>query len=121
MTLSIIGLLVLFSLLLASGQILFKLVARSAESLNTLPAIIGLAGNGWFWMAMVFYGTATILWIFILQKIDLVHAYPFVALGFVVVPVAAHFLLGEHITLSYFAGVALILAGLWFITTKMGA
>jgi len=121
MTIGLLGMLVMFSVLLASGQIVFKMVARTAESLASIAGILGLATNLWFWLAMVLYGMATLLWIFILQKIDLVQAYPFMALGFIIVPLAAVFFLGESVNVYYFVGVALILAGLWFITVKVGA
>lgn len=120
MTIGLVALLTLFSFLLATGQILFKMVARTADSLASIPGILGLATNIWFWLSLVLYGAATLLWIFILQKIDLVQAYPFMALGFIIVPLAAVFFLGEQVNLYYFAGVALILTGLWFITVKAG-
>lgn len=120
MTPSLLGLLTLFSFFLATGQIMFKMVARTAEPLSSLSGIMGLALNTWFWLAIILYATATLLWIFILQKIDLVQAYPFMALGFIIVPVAAFFFFGEKINLYYFAGVGLIMAGLWLITAKAG-
>jgi drug/metabolite transporter (DMT)-like permease len=121
MTAQIIGLLTLFSLMLASGQTVFKMAARTAESLSSVSGFMSLASNAWFWLALALYGGATLLWIYILQKINLVQAYPFVALGFIIVPIAAYFFLGERVNIMYYAGgIALILAGLWLITVKAG-
>ncbi len=121
MTIQIIGLLTLFSLMLASGQTVFKMAARTSESLVSVAGLTSLASNAWFWLALVLYGGATLLWIYILQKINLVQAYPFVALGFILVPMAAVLFLGEKINIYYVGGTALILAGLWLITVKGGA
>lgn len=121
MSLHIIGLLVTFSLMLASGQTVFKMAARTSESLSGVSGFVSLASNTWFWLALALYGGATLLWIYILQKINLVQAYPFVAFGFIIVPIAAYFFLGERVNVLYYAGgIALILAGLWLITVKAG-
>ncbi len=120
MNASLIALLVLFSGLLASGQITFKMVARSSKSLATFEGLLSLPLNLWFWLALCLYASATLLWIFILQKIDLIQAYPFVSLGFVIVPTAAYFILGEKVNAYYFFGIILILCGLWLTTVKIG-
>lgn len=106
-----------FAVLLACGQILFKITATSVPSLASVSGLFSLATNLWFWAALVLYGTATLLWIFILQQVPLSAAYPFVALGFVFVPVASKFLFDEPLNLYYALGVLCIIAGLGIITT----
>jgi drug/metabolite transporter (DMT)-like permease len=61
---------------------------------------------------MVLYGTTTIGWVWLLQKIDLGKIYPFMALSFVLVPLASHLLLGERFQAQYFIGVAIIILGI---------
>lgn len=109
-----------FSLLLAGGQMLFKYAAAAAPALSSLKGFVGLAFVPWFWAALVLYGTATLLWISILQKTPLSMAYPFVALGFVIVPLASWFLFREPLTLGYGVGVALIIGGLGVIAASAG-
>lgn len=58
------------------------------------------------------YGVMTIAWIWVLQKADLGKVYPFMALAFVIVPLASHFVLGERFQTQYFVGVALIMLGI---------
>lgn len=106
-----------FAALLACGQMLFKVTATSAPPLGSLPGLLSLFTNIWFWLALVLYGLATLLWIFILQQVPLSLAYPFVALGFIIVPMASWFFFKEPLSLSYAAGVVLIIAGLGVITT----
>jgi multidrug transporter EmrE-like cation transporter len=89
-----------FAFLLASGQILFKKTAISLPPLNSVDGFIALALNPWLWAALILYGTATLLWIIILQNVQLSLAYPFVALGFVLVPLASWLFYSETLSWS---------------------
>lgn len=109
--------LVCFALLLSCGQMLFKYTAETTPQLSSVSGLFALFLNVWFWLSLVLYGSATLLWIYILQQIPLSMAYPFVALGFVVVPIASWALFNEQINIFYLAGVAFIICGLVIITT----
>ena len=104
--------LVCFSLLLAAGQILFKTAALAAPVMNSVRGFAGLLLLPSFWAAMVLYGGATLLWIHLLQTIPLSRAYPFAALGFVIVPVAGLLLFGERVSVTYAVGALLVIAGI---------
>ncbi len=93
---------------LAAGQVLFK------------QAAIGLSAAGTVWSsaallpmlaAISIYGVSTIAWIWTLQHAPLGRLYPLMALGFVLVPLASHFVFGERFTPQYLVGVAFILVG----------
>jgi drug/metabolite transporter (DMT)-like permease len=105
-------LLVAFALLLSSGQVLFK---QAAIAGNAKPFPLALF-NGWLAAALVLYAIATVLWVWILRTTSLSIAYPFVALGFVLVPLAAHYLFGEPFEARHVLGTALIIAGLFVIS-----
>lgn len=107
-----------FSILLAVGQVMFKLTAMSAPPLNNISGLMSLSTNLWFWGALVFYGVATLIWIFTLQIVPLSMAYPFVALGFVIVPVASYFIFNEALNWQYGVGVFLIIIALKLITSS---
>lgn len=109
-----IGMLVAFSVLLASGQILFKYTAQSSPEMNSMSALLLLFRSPSMWAAVVLYGLATLLWIYILQQIPLSRAYPFVALGFILVPLAGLFLFDEVVPRIYWFGVLLIISGIYF-------
>lgn len=98
--------------LLALGQALFKGAglairgrppAEMAWTLATLPI---------FYLSLAIYGVATLLWIFVLSRVPLSQAYPWVAAGIVIVPLLGYFFFDEQITWTYWAGMALIIAGL---------
>lgn len=95
---------------LALGQILFKLAASAMKSGHWLTDWLL---NWQLMVALVVYAAATALWVLLLRTVPLSMAYPFVALAFVIVPVAAHFVLGEPLRWQAVAGAAVIVAGVW--------
>jgi len=98
-------------LAIAVGQLLFKATAIEWESEKTLfssRVMIHLIP------ALSVYGIATLGWIWILQKVTLQFAYPFMALTFVFVPIGAYIFLGERINIVYCIGVLLIACGVIF-------
>jgi drug/metabolite transporter (DMT)-like permease len=94
---------------LAAGQILFKL---SASAVNKAGTVVDQGAMIYFLIALTLYGVTTIGWVWVLQKTELGKIYPLMALAFVVVPLASHFLLGERFQPQYFIGIALIIAGI---------
>jgi undecaprenyl phosphate-alpha-L-ara4N flippase subunit ArnE len=98
-------------LLIAVGQMLFKVAAAQWRI------------DGWSWatargflspamvLALFLYGLTTILWVFILRTVPLSAAFPIYALVFILVPVAAHFLLGEPWSWNTLVGGAIIMLG----------
>lgn len=94
---------------IATGQILFKLSAASLHKTGSwfAPATVVTLGG-----AFLLYGVTTLAWVWVLQKIDLGKAYPFMALAFILVPIGSHFFLGERFHNQYFVGVALIAMGI---------
>ncbi|PHS28233.1 MAG: hypothetical protein COA84_01630 [Robiginitomaculum sp.] len=115
MTLIQIAKLSLFAFLLAGGQILFKKTALGLADTSGLANAGQLLVSKWFMAALVLYGAATVLWVMILREIPLARAYPFTALGFILVPTAGVLMFGEKLGAGYIFGVVLIIAGLGFI------
>lgn len=112
-------LLILVSVLLSSGsQVLLKFgmsapdmqivlaqtdrPLRIAASIITSPLV--LAG-------LFCFGLSALFWLFVLSKIPLSTAYPFVAFGIVITATSGRFLLGEPITALKAVGIALIVSG----------
>ncbi|AOB33104.1 4-amino-4-deoxy-L-arabinose-phospho-UDP flippase [Bordetella sp. H567] len=94
---------------IAAGQILFKLCAASLQRTGSFFAVSTATT---LFCALALYGVTTIAWIWVLQKVELGRVYPFMALAFVLVPIASHFVFGERFHAQYFAGVALIIIGI---------
>lgn len=95
--------------LMAAGQLLFKATALAWRHQGTLWATPVLTRLG---VALAIYGVATLAWIWLLQRLPLSLAYPFVALSFVLVPLGAWWWFAEKPGLWQLAGAALIVAGI---------
>lgn len=94
---------------LAVGQILFKLGATALTESGTFfavkPALTLCA-------ALCLYGITTVIWVWVLQRVELGRIYPLMALAFVLVPLGSHFVFGERFQYQYFVGIILIIAGI---------
>ena len=109
-------LILLTVLALSAGQVLFKLAAEQ----------ITLSPDGWLLTfpvfklsaALIIYVVATGMWLAVLHQTPLRVAYPYAALVFVLVPLFAHFLLGEAIHWNTLVGAVVILTGVWISALK---
>jgi multidrug transporter EmrE-like cation transporter len=84
-------------------------LAMNGESLKQI------ATNVWVWAGLVIFGLSAILWLFALSRASLSFAYPFAALGYVIIVTASILFLGEHVPLLGWVGVALIVLGILLI------
>lgn len=92
-----------------AGQVLFKLGVRATPLPAALASPFVLAG-------LAAYALSTLLWLQALARLPLSLAYPFLSLNFLLVPLAAHFLLREPLSPPQLAGCLLVVAGLLALT-----
>jgi hypothetical protein len=78
--------LLLFTIILASGQLLFKKVGLSLRGRPPMEALSTVLSQPSIYAAGLLYGVATVLWIWILSRVPLSRAYPWVAVGIALVP-----------------------------------
>jgi drug/metabolite transporter (DMT)-like permease len=109
-----------FTFIMSMGQLLFKKTALTISENTTNTA--GLIEGGsraiqtpWLYLALTTYALATVLWLYILQRIPLTIAYPFSALAMILVPLLSIYFFSEKLTLSYFLGAFLIILGITII------
>lgn len=97
--------------LIAVGQLLFKAAAGQWKvegwSWSTLR---GFLSPLMLW-ALAIYGFATLLWVYVLRTVPLASAYAIFSLAFVIVPLLAHFVLGERLAPNTLLGGAIIVVG----------
>ena len=108
-------LLVGYALGMAGGQLLFKLASQSVPAAGGPERLLALLYNPPFLCAVVLYGALTFLWVWILSFTPLSQAYVFVAVAFAVTPLLAALIFKEQLEPTFFLGLALILAGLFFV------
>jgi drug/metabolite transporter (DMT)-like permease len=71
-----------------------------------------LLSSGIVWAGLVLFGLSAVVWLFALSRASLSFAYPFAALGYVVIVLFSVFVLHEHVPPLRWAGVALIVSGI---------
>lgn len=108
-------LLILVPVMIAFGQFLFKMAGQQLSG-NIAKDLWSIAFNPWFVSAASLYAIASFLWVIALSKTDISRAYPFMASGFVIVPILGFFLLNETLTPMFFFGTALIVAGILVVS-----
>ena len=101
--------------LLATGQILFK-CGSNGKVLNSVEAIIRLIFSPVILLALCLYGGTTVLWMYILSRTPMSHAYPIQALAFPVVLLISGVLFNEQVTLTKWIGIVIIILGVTIAT-----
>jgi undecaprenyl phosphate-alpha-L-ara4N flippase subunit ArnE len=98
-----------FLLMIVAGQICFKKAALGGAGLdNIFQSLL----NKWLLAAFCIYGAATFIWVTILRTMPLSTAYPFIALGFLLVPLAGVLFFGEYLSATQWTGAVLIVVGI---------
>ena len=79
---------------------------RIATALITSPLVM---------LGLVTYGLSAIIWMFVLSRVALSTAYPFIALGIAMTALAGRYFFQEPMTPVNISGIGLILAGVLVI------
>ncbi len=101
----------------ALAQIMLKL-GMSRQSIDSITAesLIRLFLNPFIIAGMGLYITAMLIWLYVLKQVEVSYAYPFTALGFVLVMAISYFFMAEQVTPLRLAGIGLIIAGIFLIS-----
>jgi multidrug transporter EmrE-like cation transporter len=78
--------------------------------------VVSIILNPWFIAGMACYVFSIGVWLLVLSKLEVSAAYPLLSIGYVITAVVGFFFMGESVTFMRVAGIALICAGLFFIT-----
>ncbi|MFC6338697.1 EamA family transporter [Pseudomonas sp. CCM 7891] len=65
----------------------------------------------WLWSALACLGLGLLVWLLVLQRLEVSVAYPMLSLNFVLVTLVARFVFHEPIDARHWLGVALVVAG----------
>jgi multidrug transporter EmrE-like cation transporter len=101
-----------FTCMLAVGQLLFKHVGLAIRGQSLTESLYAMARQPAFYGALALYGVSTLLWVWILSRVPLTQAYPWVAAGVAIVPLLGWLTFGERVTPMFWFGVAFIIAGI---------
>jgi drug/metabolite transporter (DMT)-like permease len=119
----------LLSLILASvglsaiAQMFLKMgvtAVRSAEAGGVANTLSAYATSPYVVLGLGLYGIGAILWLFVLARLPLTVAYPFVGLGFIATMLIGVLALNEAVTPGRVAGTLLIAAGCVLVARSIG-
>ncbi len=74
-------------------------------------ALIAAALSPLIWLGLIIYVVSVGMWLWVLSKVDLSVAYPFVGVSFLVTMLFGAFLLNENVTPIRIIGTLLIVGG----------
>jgi multidrug transporter EmrE-like cation transporter len=103
--------LAIFTATLATGQVMFKQVGLTIRGRPPLDSALDILSHHVFYLALSLYAFSTLLWIWILSRVPLSQAYPWVAIGIAIVPLLGWYVFDERIKPTFWLGVLLILSG----------
>lgn len=82
---------------------------------DRMAIVLGLSFQPFVIGGLALYGAGAVAWLFVLAKLDVSMAYPFVGLGFILTMLLGMFVLGEQLTLARVAGTLLVVGGVVLI------
>jgi len=102
-------LLLLACLLTCLGQVAQKFAVESWRDQDS--GIVHKLRSPWLWLALASLGFGLLVWLLVLQRMEVGVAYPMLSLNFVFITLIAHFVFHEHIDRRHWLGVVLVIAG----------
>ncbi|OLF54251.1 4-amino-4-deoxy-L-arabinose-phosphoundecaprenol flippase subunit ArnE [Pseudomonas chlororaphis] len=104
----------LLLLLVACGLTCLGQIAQkfAVESWRGQPSgALDKLRSPWLWLALASLGGGLLVWLLVLQRMEVGIAYPMLSLNFVFITLIARFVFHETIDRRHWLGVALVLAG----------
>jgi drug/metabolite transporter (DMT)-like permease len=69
-------------------------------------------------LGVTLYALGTFSWLYVLTRVDLSYAFPFLGLTYVLVTLASCLLLGEYVSLLRWSGIIIISVGVILVSTS---
>lgn len=114
--------LLLYSILLTTGQVLFKLSAAHVKSLVQHPLALAhkLFNTPVFLAGCLLYALSTLLWVALLSRLPLSQAYPLViATSIILTALLGIVVFKEQLTIDKIAGLPVISLGVKILSRSM--
>jgi drug/metabolite transporter (DMT)-like permease len=106
-------------LLAVAGQLLMKkgmMLFGTFQISQILTKIIPMFLNPFVFSGFVCFGLSSIFWLVVLSRLEISLAYPMVSGAYVLVAIASYFFFGENLTIIRWAGIIVILLGVFLIS-----
>lgn len=93
-----------------------QLLLRKAALTGASPSEpFSLLRNGWFMVGLSAYGISVLTWLFVLKRVPLAVAAPFIALVYVLVPLASRLFFDDHVSSRMWLGMLLVVCGVTLV------
>lgn len=96
-------------LLTCMGQVAQKFAVESWREPH--PGLVHKLRSPWLWAALLCLGLGLLVWLLVLQRLEVGVAYPMLSLNFVLITLVARYLFKEPVDKRHWLGVALVIAG----------
>ncbi len=100
--------------LLVSGQTLWKIGIEPVHLTGVKSVLIAMF-SPWIIAGIVLYVIATVIWIYLLKQIPLSTLYPIQSLAYIAAVFVAIFVFHEHVSVTRWIGVGVIMIGVGLI------
>ncbi len=116
--------LILLSVMLSVGGQLFmkngmRIVGEiSLSQIIRPPALFQVIFNPFIIVGVGLYVLASVVWLVVLSRAELSYAYPMIGISYIVTSLLAWMIFKENMTIFRFLGIAMIISGVYFISTK---
>ena len=121
MNFKVILLILLSVLLSAIAQIILKVgmsstnIQQAIATATVSTVFHSIMTNIYVIGGLTLYFSSAAVWLFVLAKVDVSFAYPFVGLGFILTMLLAYFINGEALSMTKVAGTLCIAIGIAII------
>jgi drug/metabolite transporter (DMT)-like permease len=93
-------------------------VLMALGSDRPVDGALAIVSTPFVWVGIALYGFSATSWLFVLAKVEVSLAYPFVGLGFLLTAALAVVFLGETMTLVRIIGTCLVAIGVVLVALK---
>ena len=106
----------------AVAQIVLKLGMSNPTTMRAFDEAPSVWQSIWplltsvqIWAGLSMYGLGAVAWLFVLAKLDVSMAYPFIGLGFILTMAMGALFLGEPVGLTRIVGTILVVGGIFLV------
>ncbi|KPW83124.1 undecaprenyl phosphate-alpha-L-ara4N flippase subunit ArnE [Pseudomonas congelans] len=96
-------------LLTCLGQIAQKYAVQDWR--GAFPGAFAALCSIWLWLAVACLGSGLLVWLLVLQRLDVGIAYPMLGVNVVLITLAGRYVFNEPVDAQHWLGIALILIG----------
>ena len=91
-------------------------VTLALDAGSHVDAAMAVFFNMWVIIGLAIYLFGAVLWLFVLVRVEVSMAYPFVGLGFILTMILGKFVMGDAVTATRLFGTILISVGVVFVS-----